>query len=709
MKRLGFLLMLMVFAGAVGCHGEEDGSLPRRTVQSDLPITKVVLYQNGVGYIERAGKLKGSTLNLRIRHDQVKDILKTLTVVDRSGGHAVSIALPVEKRRLEAMEDLPPQVRTSGGILTIAQAFRGASCKVETKRGTFVGRLVGVENLGNAKANEYRLTILESGGVLSVHRLSEIRELKVMDRTLTVGLERSLDIALDKGTWKPVNLTIRLNHGGEHNLVVSYVVEMPIWKPAYRLIVGEKGDNLLLQGWSVVDNLSGDEWNRVALSLTAGTPLAFMYDLYTPQGVRRPDLTPSERYAERPPELGDSTYAEAEEAPADEPAAYDKSELSSDDEDYNAPRSAPAGAAMYKMQPAKPAARRDGAGYYPMESRVTLEEMRGSFNRMVSGTSVGSLFRYDIAERVSVPDRSSALVTLINKMVDGKDVLYHIVEQSQDGIPYRAVRFKNTSGFVLEKGPIAIYKDGQFVGEALGGVVEKDATSFVPYAREGKVLIHQDVKWENEGEKLLSIINGIITVEERQVNIFEYTVTNRSGEEFMLYVRRNRRTNWTPVDSKDFIFEKDFYFVPIKVGKGETKFKMREETPVQRTYGITSYRSREIMLVLIKSPELRPDLKKGLEEVLKLWEEIQDLATQMGTIEGNRRMLREQQDDQARNLKVLGDKGNKDLRDKIEKSLGALADDLDKLNRRWVELNLQKGEKERRLQMLFKAITFKRE
>jgi hypothetical protein len=532
-----------------------------------------------------------------------------------------------------------------------------------------------------------------------------------------VGLERSLDIALDKGTWKPVNLTIRLNHGGEHNLVVSYVVEMPIWKPAYRLIMGDKGDRLLLQGWSVVDNLSGDEWNKVALSLTAGTPLAFMYDLYTPQNVRRPDLTPSERYAEAPPELGNSTYAEGGEDDGDSVADSEDGDMEENELDdmlssksETAKRPAPKSMMMRsRAMGGKAYGSGESSGYYQPAQKVSLEEMRGSFNRMVSGTSVGSLFRYDIAERVSVPDRSSALVTLINKDVDGKDVLYHITEQSDDGVPYRAVRFRNTSGFVLEKGPIAIYKDGQFVGEALGGMVEKDATSFVPYAREGKVLIHQDVKWENEGEKLLSILNGIITVEERQVNIFEYTVTNRSGEDFTLYVRRNRRTNWTPVDSKDFIFEKDVYFVPIKVGKGETKFKMREETPVRRTYGITSYRSREIMVLLIKSPELRPDLKSGLEEVLKLWEEISDLATQMGTIEGSRRMLREQQDDQARNLKVLGDKGNKDLRAKIEKSLGALAEDLDKLNRRWVELNLQKGEKERRLQMLFKAITFKRD
>lgn len=693
-----------------GCQGEGDDTLPHRTVSSDLPITRVVLYQNGVGYIERAGKLKGNKLSLRIRHDQVKDILKTLTVVDRRGGHAVSIALPVEKGRLEAMEELPPQVRNSGGILTIAQAFRGALCRMETKRGTYTGRLVGVENVGNAKNNRYRVTLLEKGGVLSVHKLEDIEALQVRDRTLTVGLEKSLDIALDKGTWKPVNLTIRLNHDGEHDLVVSYVVEMPVWKPAYRLIVGNSGDKLLLQGWSVVDNLSGDEWNRVWLSLTAGTPLAFMYDLYTPQGVRRPDLTPSQRYAEAPPNPVDATYAEA--APKEESAAEDGE---SDDEDEGYARKDMAPRAPAAQSPSKSMAMESlgyGRGGYrdePKPSPVSLEEMRSSFNRMVSGTTVGSLFRYDIAERISVPDRSSALVTLINKDVEGKDVLYYITEQSDDGIPYRAVRFRNTSGFVLERGPVAIYKDGQFVGEALGGVVEKDATAFVPYAREGKVIIHQDVRWENEGERLLSIINGIITVEERQVNIFEYTVTNRAGEDFTLYVRRDRRTNWEPVDAKDYIFEKDVYYVPVKAGKGETKFSIREQTPVRRTYGITSMRSKEIMLLLIKSPQLRPELRKSLEEVIKLWEEIQDLATQMNTIEGNRRMLREQQDDQARNLKVLGDKGNKDLRDKIEKSLAALAEDLDKLNRRWVELNMQKGEKERRLQMLFKTITFKSE
>ncbi|MBU1239335.1 DUF4139 domain-containing protein, partial [Myxococcota bacterium] len=309
MKTLILLTMLSaIIYGGCRENGDE-GTLPSRMVQSDLPITRVVLYRNGIGYIERSGKIHGAILNLRIRHDQVKDILKTLTVVDKRGGYAVNISLPVEKSSMVKMGELPPQVRNSGGILAIIHAFRGARARVETDKETFRGRIVGVEDLGTAKKPNYRLTLLGKGRTLSVVSLSAITSLKVMDKTLTVGLEKALDVSLNKGTWKPVNLTIHLSRGGTHDLTVSYVVEMPIWKPAYRLVIGETSKEILLQGWSVVDNLSGGDWNNVFLSLTAGTPLAFKYDLYTPQTITRPDLTPSGyRVSEAPPVSADSSY-----------------------------------------------------------------------------------------------------------------------------------------------------------------------------------------------------------------------------------------------------------------------------------------------------------------------------------------------------------------------------------------------------------------
>src|SRR5690606_8121282 len=99
------------------------------------------------------------------------------------------------------------------------------------------------------------------------------------------------DVSLNEGNWKPISLSVRLAGDPSHDLRVSYIVEMPLWKPAYRIVVGDEGEPLL-QGWAVVDNVSGEEWNNVDLRLVAGTPMSFIYDLHSPQFMDRVDLPP---------------------------------------------------------------------------------------------------------------------------------------------------------------------------------------------------------------------------------------------------------------------------------------------------------------------------------------------------------------------------------------------------------------------------------
>jgi hypothetical protein len=107
----------------------------------ELKVSRAVLYQNGIGYFERRGKLEGDVLRIRVRPDQIRDVLKSLTVVDLSEGRAVSIALPIEKSRFKQLSELPEQVRNQGGLLATAQAFRGARCKLEAGGGSAKGRL----------------------------------------------------------------------------------------------------------------------------------------------------------------------------------------------------------------------------------------------------------------------------------------------------------------------------------------------------------------------------------------------------------------------------------------------------------------------------------------------------------------------------------------------------------------------------------------
>src|SRR3954471_11660350 len=110
----------------------------------ELPITRVVLYQNGVGYFERRGELDGDMLTLQVRPDQINDILKSLTVLDLREGRAVSVSLPLEKRGADKLAELPEQVRNASGLLQVLSAFRGARISVAGGAGSRQGRIVGV-------------------------------------------------------------------------------------------------------------------------------------------------------------------------------------------------------------------------------------------------------------------------------------------------------------------------------------------------------------------------------------------------------------------------------------------------------------------------------------------------------------------------------------------------------------------------------------
>jgi hypothetical protein len=59
------------------------------------------------------------------------------------------------------------------------------------------------------------------------------------------------------------------------------MVAAPIWKTAYRLVLPKDGGNARLQGWAVVENLTGGDWNDIDLVLVSGNPVALHQPLYT--------------------------------------------------------------------------------------------------------------------------------------------------------------------------------------------------------------------------------------------------------------------------------------------------------------------------------------------------------------------------------------------------------------------------------------------
>src|SRR5258708_20421107 len=84
-------------------------------------------------------------------------------------------------------------------------------------------------------------------------------------------------------------MTLSTTGTGDRNLYVSYISEVPVWKTTYRIVLPSKLEKKpLLQGWAIVDNTVGEDWNNVELSLVPGAPHSFIQQLSEPYYTRRP-------------------------------------------------------------------------------------------------------------------------------------------------------------------------------------------------------------------------------------------------------------------------------------------------------------------------------------------------------------------------------------------------------------------------------------
>src|SRR5580658_648877 len=111
-----------------------------------LPVTRVILYKNGVGYFEHAGHVRDSQdVNVNFTTAQLNDVLKSLTVLDLGKGRITGVSYnstaPIEQR-LGALHLPIGQNTTQAQFLS---ALRGARIEARSGTASATGRLLSVE------------------------------------------------------------------------------------------------------------------------------------------------------------------------------------------------------------------------------------------------------------------------------------------------------------------------------------------------------------------------------------------------------------------------------------------------------------------------------------------------------------------------------------------------------------------------------------
>ena len=351
------------------------------------------------------------------------------------------------------------------------------------------------------------------------------------------------------------NVVLALD-GKAHDLQVGYIAPAPVWRPSYRLVV-QPGGQSDLQVWGIVENLSGEDWSGVQLSLVAGAPIAFDAQLGTPIIPTRPIVTDSGEVIISVPK------SETSLADRDGDGIPDKNDMAPGN-----PGPAASATAAAAPPPPPPAAkiapedqREGGTGTRAKGEEGSMGNPNTVMPRRAEGyvqpsqprniaslaavAVQGGTTRYDIPNAITVPDKNATMVMLLARRIPGEAIYLFAPD---DGVPdsmshpFHVVRFENVTGGVLERGPIAVFQDGSFLGQGLLDPLASSAFATVKFALERALGVDSHTKTDVQGTRLSKIENGNLWLEHDVVLKTTYQIQNGSELTVKLLIKHPRRS-----------------------------------------------------------------------------------------------------------------------------------------------------------------------
>ncbi|MEZ4302735.1 MAG: hypothetical protein R3B70_47870 [Polyangiaceae bacterium] len=684
---LGFAFVSLL---SLGCARGPDVQAPA------LALKRVVIYRNGVAYFERAGKVETDQVTFRVRNEKVGDFLATLAVMEQGGSSVRSASFPVDLDK-DAEGDDEEEV-------------------------------------------DHRYEIL---------------------------LKPPISKKADKKKDKLEKVTLTLD-GMEHDLLVGYVAETPVWRPSYRLVIDDgsaqaggvagaaggapamgggaaaKGatKSADLQVWGIVQNQSGENWKGVTLSLVAGAPLAFQATLDKPVVPPRPIVSDhGEVFGSIP--TGETSLAEGAPPPppaepmwAGMPGGGDAAEdLMAEEKEYD---EYTGGGGLRKAERSKDkksapmsasGVGRGGGGYggygpmpqaaprgYEVQQKVTgvMPSAPRSVSALAAVAMEAGTTRYDIPFPVDIPDKSATMVLLLAKKVPGDASFLFAPDggvPESSSHPFRVARFTNDTKGLLERGPIAVFANGSFLGQGMVDPLPPGATATVPFALERGLAVDRTSDSRSEGARVAKVEAGELEIERDYVTLTKYTIKNGSDDLAKMLVKHSRQWGTRLVGAPDGTEDNvgtGSALVPIDVKAHATEvLTVDERRGTRQRISWTSQLADEAVKAYIA--DARSDAQQ-VKQLQKAWEVRAKLVAAMderSKLETERSLLERQSDQVRRDLKSIekiktddAERLRKDLTDRLTKASARL----NEVNPRLVAVGLTIRENEIRFRDLINTV-----
>jgi hypothetical protein len=435
---------------------------------AELPVRAVTLYKHGVGFFEREGALgPAESARLDFNASEMNDVLKSLTIRERGGEKISGLRYDSMDPLSHKLAEFPFQIGQGQPLSGTLNQLKGARVELKFGSETVAGVIVNarLQGAGDKQPERELLTLLLESGELRTVDLSAATGVRFTDPELQREFKEYFEALSAARSKEKRSVYIDSTDAKQREVVASYMIPAPVWKSSYRLIFTADGKPML-EGWAIVDNTTGEDWNKVTLSLASGRPISFVSQLYAPKYLDRPQAELPDDGAARPV-VHQGVYA------ATGALAGAVAGIGGVDGFARKSQSAPP-----RPQAAAPSA---GLSGETLQSRAAGDAVApSSIIAGASGGELGELFEYRISQPVTIRKNESAMLPFLQQPITARKLLIYSHTGSEH--PTNAVELTNTSGETLDGGPVTVYDGGAYGGEALMETLKTGDKRLISYA-----------------------------------------------------------------------------------------------------------------------------------------------------------------------------------------------------------------------------------
>jgi hypothetical protein len=605
-----------------------------------LALQRVMLSSGGVGYFEYGAEVEGDgELSLVVPLDQVDDILKSIVVYDDAGGVGQA-SLPSREPLAQVFRDLPFGPEALDSPAALLNRLQGAALRASGARrieGRILRAVAETVTLpdGQGTTQRHRVTLITAAG-LQQFILEEADQVEFTDPALAAQVEAALAAITAHRQRNTREITIVARGQGKRRVKVGYVIAQPLWKTSYRLTLPEAGATgpALLQGWAHVDNLSGQDWNAVELTLVSGNPVTFRQALYTAYFVERPEV-PVEVLGRVLPRLDQGAIAGEGLASREEfrkraDAGLERDEMLA---------AAPMAQLKTMAEAAEPEMAVMGAEPEPSDSRAFLA---------AAAEEAATQVVFRVPQPVTVTKGQALMVPIADREVPADRLaLYQPATHALH--PLASLKLVNDGETGLPPGILTLYETtaanaASYIGDARLAVLPAGEERLISYA------LDQKMRVDREDEQSQSIAKGRINRGVLELTFLDrrstkYRVKAPAREARRLVIEHPRLPGWelkTPKEDEVELTEREYRIAGDLTAGSEAVIKVVLERPRFQTIQLIGLSTAQLVHYA-KTGELDEPLRKAIAELAELRRAIDEQRRRLEQLGGQRGRIFEEQ------------------------------------------------------------------